>query len=112
MPDSPEITHFPGGGQKHAKGKLRVDLVPRDAIRQVAVVMEKALEKYTEDSWKNCPEKLYGAATYRHLLDYLDDPTGVDHESGLPHYAHVAASAMILCALAHTNNNEDIEERR
>ena len=29
---------------------------------------------------------------YRHLLAYLDDPGGVDRESGLPHLWHLACN--------------------
>ena len=35
-------------------------------------------------------------ALYRHWLNYLDDPKGVDEESGLPHLWHLACNAAFL----------------
>lgn len=90
---------FQNGGRKHAQGKLRLSLVPTDGIRAVAQVMEKALEKYEEGNWQLVPVHYYRDACYRHLLSYIDNPTGLDAESGLPHYAHLAASALIATAL-------------
>lgn len=93
------MSHYEGGGMKHNGGKLRLSLVPRDGTRVVARVMQKALEKYKEGSWVNVPIAEYREAVHRHLLDYLDDPTGLDQESGLPHYAHLAANVMIIAEL-------------
>lgn len=36
---------------------------------------------------------------YRHLVRYLDDPDGVDDESGLPHLWHLATNVAFLCEL-------------
>ena len=36
----------------------------------------------------------------RHLLNYLDDPAGVDEESGLPHLSHIATNVAFLCEFA------------
>ena len=93
------MSTFDGGGMKHNGGKLRLSLVPRDGTRVVARVMQKALEKYKEGSWVNVPVTEYREAIHRHLLDYLDDPQGLDKESGLPHYAHLAANALIIAEL-------------
>lgn len=104
MPEG--MTHYAGGGMKHNGGKLRLSLVPREGTRTVARVMQKALDKYKEGSWVNVPVTEYREAMYRHLLEYLDDPTGLDKESGLPHYAHLAANGMIIAELEENAKRE------
>jgi hypothetical protein len=51
---------------------------------------------------------------YRHWLDYLDDPTGLDAESGLTHLAHVACNIAFLCELEkrRREENESSEAKR
>ena len=41
----------------------------------------------------------YRDAMYRHMLAYLDDPKGVDEESGLPHLWHLACNVAFLCEM-------------
>lgn len=41
----------------------------------------------------------YRDAAYRHFMAYLDDPQGVDAESGLPHLWHLACNIAFLCEL-------------
>ena len=43
-------------------------------------------------------------AAFRHFVAYLDDPDGVDAESGLPHLWHLACNIAFLCEM------EDIHE--
>ena len=55
--------------------------------------------KYPEggpDNWKQVEPEWYRDALFRHLLAYLDDPEGVDAESGLPHLWHLACNAAFL----------------
>ena len=35
----------------------------------------------------------------RHMMAYLDDPRGVDEESGLPHLWHLACNVAFLCEM-------------
>ena len=38
-------------------------------------------------------------ALLRHTLAYLDDPSGVDEESGIPHLKHMACNIAFLCEM-------------
>lgn len=83
-------------------GKLQLTLVPRTLIRAVARVRMYGNAKYPNggvDNWKRVEPQRYRDAMFRHLLAYLDDPQGVDEESGLPHLWHMACNCAFLCEL-------------
>jgi hypothetical protein len=87
---------------KADEGKLQLTLVPREMIRAVAAIRMYGNSKYPEggpDNWKKVEPERYRDALFRHLLAYLDDPSGVDPESGLPHLWHLACNAAFLCEL-------------
>lgn len=88
-------------------GKARLSLVPTEILFDIAKVREYGLKKYgTSESWKQVDVQRYRDATYRHWLAYLNDPTGMDEESGLPHLWHFACNTAFLCDLekGHFNN--------
>lgn len=81
-------------------GKLPLTLVPREIIKAIAVIRRYGTEKYHDpDNWKKVSVERYRDAAFRHWIAYLDDPTGVDKESGLPHLWHCAANLAFLCEL-------------
>lgn len=83
-------------------GKLRLTLVPRKIIRAIAVIRMYGNAKYPDggpDNWKNVEIERYRDAAYRHWLAYLDDPKGVDAESGLPHLWHLCTNCAFLCEM-------------
>lgn len=83
-------------------GKPKLSLVPPEIIRDIARVREYGNNKYPEggkDNWKNVEPDRYRDALFRHLLAYLEDPNGVDEESGLPHLWHLSCNAAFLCEL-------------
>ena len=60
------------------------------------------MKKYPETGehgWKNLDIIRIENATFRHFLRYLDDPNGVDDESGLSHLAHLATNVAFLCEM-------------
>ena len=69
----------------------------------VAAVRQYGVEvKYPEtgvNGWRTIGKERIRDAMYRHLLRYLDDPDGVDEESGLPHLWHLACNVAFLCEL-------------
>lgn len=89
----------------HAKqdyGKAKLTLVPRRILWDIAAIREYGNNKYPEggpDNWKTVEVDRYRDATFRHFLKYLDDPHGVDKESGLPHLWHLATNIAFLCEL-------------
>ena len=87
-------------------GKLRLTLVPRQIIRDVARVREYGTNKYgSAEAWEKVDVVRYRDATFRHFLAYLDDPAGVDDESGLPHLWHLACNIAFLCELEDSNDD-------
>lgn len=85
---------------KADKGKLKLSLVPTEIIRAIARVRMYGNAKYPEggpDNWKAVEIQRYRDALLRHILLYIEDPYGVDEESGLPHLEHVACNVAFLC---------------
>lgn len=80
--------------------KLRISLVPTEIVRAVARVREYGVNKYgTVDGWRRVAAERYRDALLRHVLAYMDDPNGVDVESGLPHIEHIACNVAFLIEL-------------
>ena len=87
----------PDGTAKADTGKPRPTLVPVSLIRAVTAVREYGTAKYHDpENWRTVEPQRYRDALYRHWLSYLDDPHGVDAESGLPHLWHVACNVAFL----------------
>ena len=81
-------------------GKEQLTLVPRQIIREIAKIRMYGNQKYHDpDNWKTVEKERYRDAAYRHFLAYLDDPQGVDEESGLPHLSHLACNIAFLCEM-------------
>ena len=83
-------------------GKPQLSLVPTQIIYDIAAVREYGCNKYPEggkDNWKQVEPQRYRDAAYRHFLAYINDPDGVDKESGLPHLWHLATNCAFLCEL-------------
>jgi hypothetical protein len=82
-------------------GKPCLTLVPSDIIYAVAAIREYGVKKYGEQAmnWDQVEVVRYRDAAYRHWLKYLDNPAGVDDESGLPHLWHLACNIAFLCRL-------------
>lgn len=79
-------------------GKPRLSLVPCQIIRDIAVVRAYGKQKYGDsENWRQVGPERYADALYRHWLAFVEDPTGRDRESGLPHLWHLACNAAFLC---------------
>jgi len=85
------------GGQKHDAEKLRMDLLPFEALEAVAEVLTYGAEKYADDNWKKVEnaERRYTAALLRHLAA-RERGEATDTESGLLHAAHMATNALFI----------------
>lgn len=85
---------------KADKGKPKISLVPLQILTDVARVREFALKKYkSANSWKNVEIERYRDAMLRHMIAYIENPKGVDSESGLPHLSHLACNVAFLCEM-------------
>lgn len=85
---------------KSDAGKPKLTLVPRKIIFDIARIREYGVEKYKDpDNWETVEPERYRDAAFRHFCAYLDDPDGVDEESGLPHLWHLACNIAFLCEM-------------
>lgn len=98
--------HYPSdysytmGEAKLDTGKPKLTLVPRQIIFDIARVREYGVQKYKDpDNWKRVEIERYRDAAFRHFMSYLDNPYGIDAESGLPHLAHLACNIAFLCEM-------------
>jgi hypothetical protein len=82
--------------QKFDQGKVRVDLVPREAVEAIGRVLGFGAKKYSPNSWREGIEfsRLY-AATLRHLLAW-GDLEDLDPESNENHLAHAMCNLAFL----------------
>jgi hypothetical protein len=77
-------------------GKLRMELIPTSAYIGLGRVLTHGAEKYSPNSWQNVEYQRYIGALIRHLVAFIDDPTGRDSDSGLLHTEHLLANAVFL----------------
>lgn len=88
-------------------GKPRLSLVPTEIIRAIARIREYGNQKYGDsESWRKVDLARYRDAMYRHMLAYIEDPTGVDEESGQPHLWHLACNVAFLCEMEKMNEDQ------
>lgn len=105
VPEQLEIPPMPTSvkndqSAKADAGKLPLTLVPREIIRAIAAIRLYGTKKYKDpDNWKKVSKERYRDAAFRHFIAYLDDPDGMDEESGLPHLWHLATNISFLCEL-------------
>ena len=84
---------------KRDSGKVEITLVPMEMVEAAAVVRMYGNEKYPDggaDNWKQVDVERYRNALFRHLFQYLREPYGIDQESGLPHWYHVACNVAFI----------------
>lgn len=86
-------------------GKIRLTMVARKAIWAAAAIYEYGRSKYPSkpDNWKDVSIERYKDSAYRHFLEYLDNPSGNDAESGLPILWHCLWNLITLTALQETD---------
>ena len=77
-----------------------MSLVPSQIVRDIARVREYGNEKYHDpENWKTVERDRYIDAAYRHMLDFIDNPTSIAEDSGLPHLHHLACNIAFLCEM-------------
>lgn len=96
-------------------GKPKLTLVPRQIIYDIAEVREYGNKKYgNSENWKTVEIERYRDAAFRHFMAYLDNPQGVDEESGIEHLKHLATNIAFLCEMEEAERKrikEILEER-
>ena len=84
-------------GLKYDENKLRYDLIPPIAMRELAKILTYGCKKYTADSWQQVTpfESRYTAALFRHIEAWRMGET-LDPESGLHHLSHALCNVAFL----------------
>jgi Domain of unknown function (DUF5664) len=96
-----------GGGTKYDQGKLRLELVPVEAVEAIARAMTYGANKYGDWNWSKGIDhmRLVGAAL-RHLTAYMRGED-LDKESNNSHLDHALASLAMLRASVQNNLGKD-----
>jgi hypothetical protein len=84
------------GGRKDDSEKNRVDLLPFDALEEVAKVLTFGARKYADRNWEKGMGwmRIFGGVM-RHTWAWCRGEN-TDPESGLPHLAHAACDVLFL----------------
>ena len=81
-------------------GKLELDLVPMQIVRDICEVRMYGTEKYGDpENWKRVELRRYVNALLRHTLAFAEDIHSVDEESGIPHYKHMECNLAFISEL-------------
>tara|TARA_R100001440_G_scaffold12409_1_gene21822 strand:- start:3941 stop:4429 length:489 start_codon:yes stop_codon:yes gene_type:complete len=86
-------------GVKYDKFKNRLDLLPTDALREVALAFTYGAHKYSDRNWERGVNhsQLYRAAL-NHLMAW-HERDDFDDETALPHLAHAGACILMLLSI-------------
>lgn len=84
-------------GRKDDQGKLRWDLLPWDAVKEIARVLMHGSQRYGDNNWKHVPEahNRYFSAAMRHIVAWQLGETH-DPDTHLPHLAHACCCLLFL----------------
>lgn len=107
----PEVSIKLNQDAKADAGKFPMNLVPTQINRDIAQVRQYGNEKYGDpDNWRKVEKIRYVAALERHLLAYKDylngDDDGLDKESGIEHYKHMACNMAFICEMERLEKKE------
>lgn len=93
VPPPPETV---SGGIKHDSGKPRLELLPSEALEEIAKVLTFGAEKYDDWNWaKGFKYSRLLGALLRHVLAFMRGEDK-DPETGLSHLAHAGANIVFL----------------
>lgn len=94
-------------GRKNDDGKVRLDLLPTEALEEIAKVLTFGAKKYAAHNWrKGFVWSRTVAAMLRHLYAWMRGEDK-DPESGLSHMAHVGCNVLFLLTFIVTKTGED-----
>lgn len=87
---------IPGGAYRANQGKTQWELMPTEALEEVAKVFTYGAQKYDPDNWrKGFPWRSVFGSGMRHMQAWLSGED-YDEESGLHHLAHAACNMLFL----------------
>jgi hypothetical protein len=98
---------------KHDQEKVRLELLPQEALEEVAKVLTHGAEKYGEHNWrKGMHWTRFVGAALRHLYAWQSGMEDRDPESGLSHLAHAACCILFLLVYEKLGLGEDDRWRK
>lgn len=94
-------------GLKYDNGKVPLELLPVEALTEIAKVLAFGAEKYGRHNWRKgmAWSRLVGAIL-RHLFAWVQGENK-DPESGLSHLAHAGCDILFLLTYALNNSGTD-----
>lgn len=93
--------------KRYNNGKLRVELVPPEAIEAMAEAIGYGADKYEENDWlKGDKYSTTYASLQRHLLSWYKG-IDIDEESGLSHLSHAITNLAFLITYERRGLGED-----
>lgn len=97
-------------GTKHDTEKLRLDLIPTDAVQEVARVYTFGAKKYGDRNWEKglLYHRPFGA-TLRHMYAFWDGEQ-LDKETNIHHLAHAICELEFLLAFE-LRNMKHLDDR-
>lgn len=101
------IARLKDEANKFDGAKPRMELLPADALEDVARVLTFGAQKYAAHNW--CRGMAWGrliGAALRHIFAFARGED-TDAESGLPHLAHAACCILFLLAYSKRRVGED-----
>jgi hypothetical protein len=97
------------GGIKKDAGKPQHDLIPFEALDEIAKVFTFGCIKYSRSDWaKGIKISRLLSAAYRHMGKF-NAGEEMDPESNLPHIAHAATNLIMLIYLM--QNKPELDDR-
>ncbi len=95
------------GGYKNHEGKVRLDLLPVEALELVGMVATQGARRVGDRNWEKGMKWSYPyAAILRHLFAYWRGED-IDPKHGLPHLAHAAFWVLALLDYQLKGNGTD-----
>jgi len=87
-------------GVKYDGGKLRFDLIPGEALIELAKIYTFGAAKYEDNNWRKGMKwsRIFGAIMRHTWAWYMGED--IDPESGLPHMSHAAWGCFTLMSYA------------
>ena len=85
---------------KSDEGKLEIDLVPMQIVKDIAEVRMYGNKKYSDpNNWKKVELRRYVNALLRHTLAFVECYDRKDEESNIEHYKHMACNMAFICEM-------------
>lgn len=90
------------------EGKVRMDLIPFDALDAIGRVLTKGLKKYTPRNWEHGMDWSRCQASLMRHFSAFSQGEDIDPETGELHTAHIACNAIyLLCYQLRKKGKDD-----